>query len=140
MRVRARNAVDAGPWVTMSALAAAAPSVPVSVATQPGDGSLTVTWEEPASLGGAAVTGYQVQWRTGGPTFNETDLQVTVSGTSHLITGLDNGTEYWVRVWATNVSGAGPAVTVNDVPRTLPGITGHPRSPFLPRHPDCLLG
>ena len=51
---------------------------------------------------------------------------MTVSGTSHLITGLDNGTEYWVRVWATNVSGAGPAVTVNDVPRTLPGIPGTP--------------
>ena len=126
VRVRARNAVDDGPWVTMSALAAAAPSVPVSVATQPDDGSLTVTWEEPESLGGAAVTGYQVQWRTGGQTFNETDLQVTVSGTSHEITGLDNGTEYWVRVWATNVSGGGPAVTVNDVPRTLPGIPGTP--------------
>ena len=126
VRVRARNAVDAGPWVTMSALAAAAPSEPLSVATQPDDGSLTVTWEEPESLGGAAVTGYQVQWRTGGPTFNETDLRVTVSGTSHEITGLDNGTEYWVRVWATNVSGAGLAVTVNDVPRTVPGIPGTP--------------
>ena len=120
------NAVDDGPWVTMSALAAAAPGAPVSVATQPDDGSLTVTWEEPESLGGAAVTGYQVQWRTDGQTFNETDRQVTVSGTSHAITGLDNGTEYWVRVWATNVSGAGPAVTVNDVPRTLPGIPGTP--------------
>ena len=126
VRVRATNAVDDGPWVTMSALAAAAPGAPVSVATQPDDGSLTVTWEEPASDGGAAVTGYQVQWRTGGPTFNETDLQVTVSGTSHEITGLDNGTEYWVRVWATNVSGAGPAVTMNDVPRTLPGLPGTP--------------
>ena len=72
VRVRATNAVDDGPWVTMSALAAAAPGAPVSVATQPDDGSLTVTWEEPASDGGAAVTGYQVQWRTGGPTFNET--------------------------------------------------------------------
>ena len=51
---------------------------------------------------------------------------MTVSGTSHEITGLDNGTEYWVRVWATNVSGAGPAVTVNEVPRTLPGIPGTP--------------
>ena len=125
VRVRATNAVDDGPWVTMSALAAAAPGAPVSVATQPDDGSLTVTWE-PASDGGAAVTGYQVQWRTDGQTFNETDRQVTVSGTSHEITGLDNGTEYWVRVWATNVSGAGPAVTVNDVPRTLPGIPGTP--------------
>ena len=126
VRVRATNAVGDGAWETMSSLAAAAPSEPRSVAAEPGDRSLTVTWEEPAGNGGAAVAGYQVQWRTGGQTFNETDRQVTVSGNSHRIGGLVNGTQYWVEVSAVNVSGAGPSVTVTDVPRTLPGAPGTP--------------
>ena len=127
VRVRATNDVDDGPWSpTMSAPAAVAPGAPRNIAAQPADGSLTVTWQAPASNGGGAITEYKVQWRRGPQQYSETYRQATVSGTSHQIPGLFNGFEYWVRVRAVNLIGAGPSATVMDVPRTLPGPPGTP--------------
>ena len=129
VQVQATNDVGDGPWSpTMAAPAAVVPSVPVNLAVQPGDESLTVTWQEPARDGGAAVTEYKVQWRAEDEQYG-LSRQATVSALADLrreILGLTTGTEYWVRVWAVNAAGAGPSVSSSGVSRTVPGAPGTP--------------
>ena len=64
-------------------------------------GSLKVTWT--AATG--TVTGYKVQWKSAGE-YGSTN-QATPTGTSHTIPSLTNGTQYSIRVAATNATGDG---------------------------------
>ena len=73
-------------------------------------GALDVSWEAPASNGGSAITGYKVQWKEAAGSWDTlADVsEVTVTGTTHTITGLTDGVEYAVRVIAVNDVGDGP--------------------------------
>ena len=103
------------------------PGVLGDVTLQTRDRSLGVSWTA-ADGGGPAISGYTVQWRSGGDEFEDKDPQVTVGGAvlSRRITGLVNGTEYWVRVRAANSVGDGPwSATMSAVAATVPAT---PRS------------
>ena len=73
----------------------------------PGDGELAVAWVALAN-----ATGYEVQWKSGGQSYNTSDRQATISSgstASHTIPSLTNGTTYTVRVRATRTgANAGP--------------------------------
>ena len=93
-------------------VAATVPGAPRSVDVQPGGtGRLTVSWEAPASNGGSDLTGYTVQWKKAVDSWDSSaDVSsATTTATSYTITGLSLGTEYSVRVIATNSVGDGPA-------------------------------
>ena len=65
----------------------------------PGNAQLAVEWASVAN-----ATGYEVQWKSGGESYNTSGRQATISSgstTSHTISSLSNGTEYTVRVRAT---------------------------------------
>ena len=71
----------------------------MGVMVEPGNAQLVVQWTAVAN-----ATGYEVQWKSGGQSYNTGDRQATVasgSTTSHTIPSLSNGTEYTVRVRAT---------------------------------------
>ena len=74
-------------------------------------GALDLYWEAPASDGGSPVTGYRVQWKEASGSWDapEDVSQETVTGTSHILTGLTGGVQYAVRVMAANEFGEGPA-------------------------------
>ena len=76
-----------------------------------GTGELVVSWEEPDSNGGSSVTGYTVQWKeaTGDWDTSADVSEATTTDTSYTISSLSLGTEYSVRVIATNSVGDGPA-------------------------------
>ncbi len=81
-----------------------APPGPVVAADGPF--SLTVTWVEPANDGGSPVTDYELQYRIGNSGgFN--DAGYRGSGTGYTIAGLLQGTQYQVRVRASNAEGTG---------------------------------
>ena len=65
-------------------------------------GKLTASWDSTGS--GATPTGYTVQWKQSGDDWADQDdvTEASVTGTSHVITGLTDGTEYAVRVIARN--------------------------------------
>ena len=95
-----------------AAVAAAVPGVPRTLAVERGGtGELDVTWEEPSSNGGSAVTGYTVQWKQASGSWDTAaDVsEATVTDTPYTITGLRLQVEYAVRVFATNSAGDGPA-------------------------------
>ena len=77
------------------------------VVLTPGDGELAVAWVPLAN-----ATGYEVQWKSGGQSYNNSGRQATISSgstASHTIPSLTNGTTYTVRVRATRTgANAGP--------------------------------
>ena len=79
---------------------------PLNLRVQPDNNSgALVTWSAPASLAaGRTLSGYVVQWLSGG--VNSTT--VAAGTTSHRITGLTDGTVYRVRV-AARTSGTNPS-------------------------------
>ncbi len=107
-------------------------AVPANVADPPsgvtaasGDESVTVSWTPPADAGSAALTGYVVQWRADNQGFDQSARSVTVAvdARSHEVSGLRNGTKYWVRVRATTARGDGTASgEVSVVPAAIPSV------------------
>jgi hypothetical protein len=106
-RVRAHNAVDWGEWSGPSGPAKpnAVPGAVTNVnATNPQDGSLTLTWG-PATNEGTAITSYDITWTGGGHS------SVAGGATSAPISGLDNDTEYTFTVIPVNSQGPGTPMT-----------------------------
>jgi SpoIID/LytB domain protein len=109
------------------------PGAPTALSGLPGSGQVTVSWQAPASNGGAAISDYAVQYRPKGtadwilfPDAVSADLQVVV-------TGLSNGTPYEFQVAAVNSAGAGgwsavaestPVPSVPSAPASLQSTPG----------------
>ena len=76
---------------------------PTNVRVTPGPVQLIVAWTE-----ATGATGYKVQWKSGGQSYNTSSRQETVSGmstTTYTIENLTFGTTYTVRVTATLAGG-----------------------------------
>ena len=98
-----------GQAVTNSTAPPQAPGPPTGLqVTRHESGKLLASWNAPGS--GPAPTGYTVQWKeSGGDWAERNDVsEAAVTGTSHIIAGLTDGTEYAVRVIA-NGDGADSA-------------------------------
>ena len=80
------------------------PGAPRNLLAEGGDGQVKLTWEAPASDGGAAITDYEyrIDRRNPWTAIGSTD-------TTHTVTGLVNGTVYVFEVRAVNRIGRGRA-------------------------------
>ena len=78
------------------------PATPEAPTVRPeGDTSVTAAWKKPDDDGGLPITGYEVQYRKEDPDEWKT-LAHTGTGTSAIITGLEEMLEYHVQVKAKN--------------------------------------
>ncbi len=115
-RVAAVNAAGAGPW---SELATATPvtvaSAPSDLTVTPADGAAVLSWTAPTDDGGAAVTGYRVEYRAAGAEWTGVDASTSPA----TISGLDNGSRYEFRVRA--VTSVAPG-TASDSVSTTPFV------------------
>jgi hypothetical protein len=101
------------------------PSAPQSVTTTTNNGSLVVAWTAPASTGGTAITGYSVRGylvASGGTSTKA--CNATAAALSCTLTGLNNGTTYYVTVNAINAVGNGPVLDSRTagVPLPVPSV------------------
>jgi hypothetical protein len=86
-----------------------APGAPQSLSLTPGNGSVEVSWSAPASDGGSSITSYEARVydaESGGTLVRLCSAIPPV--TSCTVTGLANGTTYWVAARARNSVGFGP--------------------------------
>ena len=79
-----------------------APGVPGNLTAVGGDGQVVLTWDAPASDGGAAITDYEYRINGRNPW-----ISIGSTDTTHTVTGLDNGTAYTFEVRAVNRVGKG---------------------------------
>ena len=102
------------------------PAVPANPgASTTSSTSITVSW---TNVTGA--TSYRVQ-RSTTPGFDSgtTGSVSGIAGTPHVQTGLQQGTQYWFRVYASNSAGEGAASTIVNATTTLPAPTGLATTP-----------
>ena len=78
----------------------------------------TLTWTAPDFDGGYPVTGYRVEYKAVSE-INWKQLKLDKSSTSIVVTGLEEGTEYELRVAAMNSVGAGPFCQLMGACKTL---------------------
>jgi subtilisin family serine protease/putative cell wall-binding protein len=121
--VRATNGAGLqGPASAPSAAATprTVPDAPRSLAASPGDGRVVLTWQAPASNGGAALTEYGVRVTPASGAPQEL-AGLAASSVGATLTGLVNGTAYRFEVRARNAAGWGAwsAQTAPVVPAPL---------------------
>ena len=101
-QVRAINATGNGAVAETTFTPFGPPGAP-TVTVSPRDRALFVTWTVPDD-GGRPTDQYQVQWKTGGREFSAS-YQHTVDSREDTIISLGNGSQYLVRVRASNDGG-----------------------------------
>ncbi len=107
VQVRAVNAIGAGDWSESAAeTPVTVPDAPAAPTLYAGTGRIVARWTAPEDTGGSAITGYELQYLTGGGAW--TEISEGITGTDHCITGLTNGIVYGVQARAVNVIGKGP--------------------------------
>ena len=124
VRVAAVNVAGAGPWSGEDeGSPVGTPDAPQALSAERGDRSATIEWSPPTDDGSAVITGYKIQWLSGGQVFNASRQSRVGPGVSEYeITGLVNGTGYSVRVMAVNAVGDGtPSTEAAVTPATTPG-------------------
>lgn len=120
------------PKVAASVVTAAPPGKASNIIANPRNGYISVFWDAAfVAAGSPTVSGYRVYWFAD-PNGSPIAAPIELSGVSNAatITGLTNGTPYWVRIQAGNSVGwgelsdaAGPA-TPAPTPPDRPTITG----------------
>ena len=86
------------------------PGPPMNLRAYPGEsGVLTALWEAPSSNGSSQVTEYRLQWKSRDEDYGPSREAVVTGGREHSITGLANGVEHALRVFAINSAGRGPS-------------------------------
>jgi outer membrane protein OmpA-like peptidoglycan-associated protein len=121
---RATNAIGTSPSsILYSGTPRTTPTAPNGTAVSQGAASAIVSWTAPSSTGGAAITGYTATAYSASTGGIVSGTACTTAYLTCTITGLTNGTTYYVSVVATNAAGSGPATSprVSVIPAALPG-------------------
>ena len=110
------------------------PGAPTGLTATAGDGSATMTWNNP---GDASITGYRYQQREDGGAWGaHTPIEGSGAGTtSHQVTGLAHGTTYHFNLQALNAGGASAAAQAQ---ATLPGLIPGPANITVTRSAGTL--
>jgi predicted phage tail protein len=108
---------------TVPATPIGAPGLPTALAATPANGTVTLTWDAPASNGGSPIKGYNVYQGTspGGETGPVNGTRPIIS--PYTVKHLTNGTTYYFTVTAVNEAGnSKPSNEVSATPATVPGL------------------
>ena len=90
------------------------PQPPANFTATPGNAQATISWTAPTNTGGSPITGYTATASVGGQSCT------TTTATSCTISGLANGTTYYVSVTATNAVGISDPSVVAVTPTADP--------------------
>ena len=93
-------------WEETTGTPMTVPGAPTNLEVEEGDEQLKVSWVAPTETGGLdiVIDHFVIQWQVKGGNWSSPDEHTTTDGTklTDTITGLDNGTDYDIRVRADN--------------------------------------
>ena len=121
-QVRAVNAFGPGAEITSAAVTPVGAPEGGELGADPGDGQVALSWAADSS-GGSPITKWQYRQSSNGGGYGAwTDIADSgPATTSHVVTGLDNGTSYTFQVRAVNQLGTGSPITSGAAtPGTVP--------------------
>jgi hypothetical protein len=135
VRMTATNAAGTSAWSapSNSFTLPGVPTEPLNVVATPGDEEITISFDEPANDGGFLVQYYLAK------TFlyvDNTPAAPDVSGSlsSIPVTGLTNGTEYYIKLYAVNQNGPGRSATTEPVIPQAPTVPATPELTVTPQN------
>ncbi|MCY3597560.1 MAG: fibronectin type III domain-containing protein, partial [Rhodospirillales bacterium] len=139
-------AADSGHKVDGSRSPTGPPTAPVGLGGESvlatGGYRVDLSWTEPSSSGGSAISGYKVERSAdGGSNWSDAEDDTESAATSFSDTGLEAETTYTYRVSAINTQGTGPASETAEV-TTGPDVPGVPtglRATAQDENPDDLF-
>jgi hypothetical protein len=105
-----------GEWISPTPITPSFTPLIPALTLLAGNERIDATWLAPDSDGGAPVLSYLLQYSTDGSSW--TDITLDSTKRTHSITGLVNGTQYTVRIYARNT--AGLSVTNQSAIRATP--------------------
>jgi hypothetical protein len=122
-RVTATNAIGTGGFGSSALITPrTVPGMVGRVVASPGANEVALSWSPPVDNGGAAITGFAVEYSS------DNGRTWTSSHSSSVVGGLSNGVSYIFRVAALNAAGRGAfSLSSNAViPRATPGAPSKP--------------
>lgn len=123
VKLRATNAIGvSSASASVTGVPAAAPTAPRAVTVSAGQESVSVSWSAPSSNNGSEITGYSARAYTAS-TGGSPAATCSSTTTSCVISGLTNGTLYFIDVVAINAAGTSVASAprISSRPAALPG-------------------
>ena len=131
--------VTAGSVVFAPSATAAVPNAPQNLTGLPSDGSIFVSWDTPTSDGGSPITGYVAELydAAAGGTLVDSCSTSSVADLDCTLSGLTNGTTYYLSAYATNADGNSASTDREDVLVGAPASA--PRSVIGHRTADSII-
>ena len=123
IRVAAVNIAGTGAYSNIViGLTFTTPNSPTNLTGTAGNAQVSLTWTAPTNNGGTPITGYLVEYNSTDPSGPWTPVNTGSTATTYTLTGLTNGTLYYVRVSGVNIVGTGtPSNVISLTPSTIPG-------------------
>ena len=105
--------VSTNATVTVTVAATTLPHAPTALTLVASFTEIGTSWTAPVDTGTSSLSGYYLQYRVkGAPSWTSIDLSTT--GTSHLIPSLNSGTTYQAQVAAKTSAGTGPYSSIEE--------------------------
>ena len=123
IQIAAVNIVGTGAYSNIViGLTFTTPNSPTNLTGVSSNGQAALTWTAPTNNGGTPITGYLVEYNSTNPSGPWTPVNTGSTATTYTLTGLTNGTLYYVRVSGVNIVGTGtPSNVISLTPSTIPG-------------------
>ena len=118
-------------------------TAPQNILASECNSSIHLSWQGPIDNGGNAITSYTIQWKSGDEMFDDmaTPARQIVTGNPdlmHTLESLTNGTEYSIRILATNINGDASREVTDDMMVTTTELIWSDDELVTPREGSCI--